>query len=165
MGIMGFQRASGVSRDQAREFIDRYMAEFSGVANYMEETKMKAKKDGYVSTIFGRRRYLPEIKSGIPQLMAQAERMAINHPIQGTEGDFLRIAMTEISNLIHKEYADKDVKMLLQVHDELLFEIKDTLVKSVSPKIKDIMENVCKLDVPLTVDVKYGDNWQDLKLI
>ncbi|MDO8496570.1 MAG: DNA polymerase I [bacterium] len=165
MGIMGFQRASGVSRDRAREFIDRYMREFSGVARYMDQMKEKARKDGFVSTIFGRRRYLPEINSGIPQLVAQAERMAINMPAQGTEGDFLRIAMNRVSDLIHNKYNDKDVKMLLQVHDELLFEVKNNLVQEISPKIKEIMENVCKLNVPLTVDVKYGDNWRDMEEI
>ncbi len=163
MGVMGFQRASGVSRDQAREFIDRYMTEFSGIAKYMEDIKKKARRDGFVSTIFGRRRYLPEINSGMPQLIAQAERMAINHPIQGTEGDFLRIAMGRIYDLIHKEYNDNDIRMLLQVHDELLFEIKNNLVESISPKIKSIMENVAKLDVPLIVDAKRGDNWRDME--
>jgi DNA polymerase I len=163
MGLMGFQRAAGVSRDRAREFINRYMTEFSGVAKYMEENKAKARKDGFVSTIFGRRRYLPEINSGMPQLIAQAERMAINHPIQGTEGDFLRIAMDKIYDLIHKEYNDQDIKMLLQVHDELVFEIKDSLVDKTSKLIKNIMESVYRLDVPLTVDVKYGDNWRDME--
>ena len=165
MGVMGFQRASGVSRDRAREFIDRYMREFIGIARYMEEIKKKARKDGYVSTIYGRRRYLPEINSGMPQLISQAERMAINHPIQGTEGDFLRIAMNRIYDLIHKEYNEQDVRMLLQVHDELLFEVKDDLVGTVSPEIKSIMENVAELNVPLTVDIKYGNNWKDMELL
>ena len=163
MGVMGFQRASGTSREQAKEFINRYMSEFSGIASYMEEIKKKARKNGYVSTIYGRRRYLPEINSGIPQLIAQAERMAINHPVQGTEGDFLRIAMNGISDLIHKDYNDNDVKMLLQVHDELLFEVKNNLVGTISPRIKDIMESVYKLAVPLTVDVKSGNNWKDME--
>ncbi|OGM96809.1 MAG: DNA polymerase I [Candidatus Yanofskybacteria bacterium RIFCSPHIGHO2_01_FULL_39_44] len=165
MGLPGFQRAAGVSRDRAREFIDRYMQEFSGVAKYMENIKKQARKDGYVSTIFGRRRYLAEINSGIPQLVAQAERMAINHPIQGTEGDFLRIAMNRIYYLIHQEYNDQDIKMLLQVHDELLFETKNGLIDSVSPKIKKIMESVYQLNVPLTVDIKMGNNWGDLEEI
>ena len=165
MGVIGFQRASGVSRDRAREFIDRYMREFSGVARYMDQMKEKARKEGFVSTIFGRRRYLPEINSGIPQLIAQAERMAINMPTQGTEGDFLRIAMNRVYDLIHEKYNDEDVKMLLQVHDELLFEVKNNLVQKISPQIKNIMENVCKLNVPLTVDIKYGDNWRDMEEI
>jgi len=163
MGVMGFQRSAGVSREKAREFIDRYMSEFNGVARYMESMRIRANKEGFVETIFGRRRYLPEIKTGIPQLVAQAERMAINMPIQGTEGDFLRMAMNRIHNLIHTKYNDNDVRMLLQVHDELLFEIKNSMVESVSPEIKKIMENVYHLEVPLVVDVKYGDNWRDLE--
>jgi len=163
MGLMGFQRAAKVSRDEAREFIDRYMTEFSGVAKYMEDMKKRARKEGFVSTIFGRRRYLPEINSGIPQLIAQAERMAINMPIQGTEGDLLRIAMNRISDLIHNDYNDNDVRMLLQVHDELLFEVKNNLVEKVSPQIKQIMETVYQFNVPLTVDVKTGNNWRDME--
>lgn len=159
MGITGFQRASGVSRERAREFINRYMAEFDGIAKYMEAMKTKAKKDGFVETIYGRRRYLPEINSGMFQLIAQAERMAINMPVQGTEGDFLRIAMARVYNLIHDEFDDINIKMLVQVHDELLFEIRDDLIKKISPKIKEIMETVCELDVPLTVDIKSGINW------
>lgn len=165
MGVMGFQRASGVSRDRAREFIDRYMREFSGVARFMDQMKERARKDGFVSTIFGRRRYLPEINSGIPQLVAQAERMAINMPTQGTEGDLLRIAMNRIYALIHENYDNNDVKMILQVHDELLFEVRNNLVQEISPKIKKIMETVAKLDVPLIVDTKYGDNWRDMEEI
>lgn len=163
MGIMGFQRASGVSRDRAKEFIDRYMAEFDGIARYMESMKVKARKDGFVETLYGRRRYLPEIKSGMFQLVAQAERMAINMPVQGTEGDFLRIAMVRVNDLIHQEYNDKDVKMLLQVHDELLFEIKESLIKKTAKDIRFILENIYKLDVPLTVDVKVGYNWQAME--
>lgn len=162
MGIMSFQQASGISREKAREFIDRYMTEFSGIARYMDSMKAKARKAGFVETIFGRRRYLPEINSGMPQLIAQAERMAINMPVQGTEGDFLRIAMARVYDLIHDKYNDRDIKMLVQVHDELLFEIKDNLVEKVSPEIKKIMENVYQLDVPLTVDVKSGINWSDM---
>ena len=97
--------------------------------------------------------------------MAQAERMAINHPVQGTEGDFLRIAMNRISDLIHKEFNDNDVKMLLQVHDELLFEVKNNLVEKISKVIKSIMESVYRLDVPLIVDARYGNNWRDMEPI
>ena len=163
MGIMGFQRASGVDRTKAREFIDRYMREFSGVARYMQEMKDKVHKDGYVTTIFGRRRQLPEAFSGMPQLVSQAERMAINMPIQGTEADFLKLSMLKIHDLIHEEKAEDDVRMLLQVHDELLFEVKGKLVKEWSEKIKSIMENIHKLDVPLIVDAKYGMNWAEMK--
>ncbi len=163
MGVVGFQRASGVDRTKAREFIDRYMREFSGIARYMQEMKDKVRRDGYVTTIFGRRRQLPEAFSGMPQLVSQAERMAINMPIQGTEADFLKMSMIKIHDLIHKEKAEEKVKLLLNVHDELLFEVKDELIGDWAIKIKKIMENIHKLDVPLTVDAKYGMNWAELE--
>lgn len=166
MGILGFQRASGVSRERAREFIDRYMKEFSGIARYMNKMKIKARKDGYVTTIFGRRRWLPEIRSSMPQVVSQAERMAINHPIQGTAtGDLMKLAMINVFDHIHNSGNQDDVFLLLQVHDELLFEVKDNLIKKIAGKLKDIMENVHKFDVPLTVDVKYGDNWAEMEEI
>ncbi len=165
MGIMGFQRASGVDRTKAREFIDRYMREFSGIAGYMQEMKDKVHRDGYVTTIFGRRRSLPEAFSGMPQLVSQAERMAINMPVQGTAADLIKLSMVQIHDLIHKEKAEKNIKLLLQVHDELLFEVKNELVKEWSGKIKNIMENIHKLEVPLTVDAKYGKNWAEMESI
>lgn len=165
MGILGFQRASGVSRERAREFIDRYFREFPGVAGYMNEMKVKARKDGFVSTIFGRRRWFPEIKSSMPQVVSQAERMAINHPIQGTAADLMKLAMVKIFDHLHDSDSQDDVFLLLQIHDELLFEIKENLVKNVADKIRDIMENVHKFDVPLVVDVKRGYNWAEMEEI
>ena len=162
MGILGFQRASGVDRAKAKEFIDRYMREFSGIARYMQEMKDKVHKDGYVTTIFGRRRQLPEAFSGMPQLVSQAERMAINMPVQGTSADVIKLAMIKIHDLIHKEGVGEKVKLLLNVHDELLFEIEDIMVKDWAGKIKNIMENNQKIDVPLIVDVKHGTNWAEM---
>lgn len=163
MGPLGFARAAGVTTQRAREFITKYFADFAGVARYMEEIKGKAHKNGYVETIMGRRRSLPEIYSTIPQLQSQAERMAINHPIQGTAADLIKIAMIKVYDFIHRESNDNDVKLLLQVHDELVFEIKNELVQKLAPKLKQIMEQVYKLDVPLIVDVKFGDNWQKVE--
>jgi len=165
MGILGFQRASGVDRTTARGFIDRYMHEFSGVARYMQEMKDQVRRDGYVTTIFGRRRQLPEAFSGMPQLINQAERMAINMPIQGTAADLIKLSMIKIHDLIHKEKAEKNIRLLLQVHDELLFEMKSELVNEWIEKIRDIMENIHKLDVPLIVDVKHGKNWAEMSAV
>ncbi len=162
MGVIGFQRASGVDRTKAKEFINKYMQEFSGIARYMQEMREKVRKDGYVTTIFGRRRQLPEIFSGMPQLINQAERMAINMPVQGTGADLLKMAMNKIHDLIHKEKAENDVKMLLNIHDELLFEIKKDKVSFWIVEIKQIMENIHKLSVPLIVDVRHGLNWQEM---
>ncbi|HZZ99531.1 MAG TPA: DNA polymerase I, partial [Candidatus Paceibacterota bacterium] len=164
MGVLGFQRASGVDRDTAREFIDNYMAEFSGVARYMKEIKEQAHKDGYVSTIFGRRRQLPEINSGMPQLVATAERMAINMPVQGTEADLLKLAMINVQKLIDEKYGD-NVRMLLQVHDELLFEVKEDMVAEAAKDIRETMETAHKFDVPIVVDAKVGDNWSEMQKI
>lgn len=164
MGILGFQRAVGVDRETARKFIVNYMEEFSGVAAYMELMKAQAHRDGYVSTLFGRRRQLANINSGIPQLVATAERMAINHPVQGTEADLIKLAMIEVQKMLDKEYGD-DARMLLQVHDELLFEVKKGILAEVIPKIKEIMETVHKFDVPIVVDAKVGDNWAEMEEI
>lgn len=163
MGQMGFQRAAGVTRERAREFIRKYMEEFSGVASYMEQTRQSAHQKGYVSTIFGRRRKLETINSNIPELIRQAERMAINMPVQGTAADLIKMAMIKASDFVHEKYSHEEVRMLLQVHDELLFEVRMDLAQKLSKDIRDIMENICKLSVPLTVDVKYGDNWSDME--
>ncbi len=162
MGAMGFSRAAGVSTLRAREFITKYFADFSGVAEFMEKMKAKAHSDGYVETIFGRRRQLLDIHSTMPQLQAQAERAAINHPVQGTEADLIKLAMINISDHIHKNLNDDEARLLLQVHDELVFEIKTSLVKKLAPRFKEIMESVHKIDVPLVVDVKFGNNWQEM---
>lgn len=162
MGILGFQRASGVSREKAKEFIDKYMKEFSGVAKYMDDMKVKARKDGYVSTIFGRRRWLLEIKSSMPQIVSQAERMAINMPIQGTAADLIKLAMINVFEYIHETNNQNNAFLLLQVHDELLFEIKENSIEELGGKIKEFMENVHKFDVPLIIDVKYGYNWAEM---
>jgi DNA polymerase-1 len=162
MGQFGFQRASGVSRERAKEFIRKYMEEFSGVAAYMAKTKIDAREKGYVATIFGRRRKLPEIYSNMSELIRQAERMAINMPVQGTAADLIKMAMIKIYDLIRKECLKDEARLLLQVHDELLFEIKEEKLSEYTAKFRDIMENIYKLDVPLTVDAKAGDNWSDM---
>lgn len=163
MGPAGFARSAGVSTLRAREFITKYFADFADVARYMEETKEKAHKDGYVETIFGRRRQLLDIYSTMPQLQAQAERAAINHPVQGTAADLMKLAMVVIYNYIHDNLKDDEARLLLQVHDELVFEIKTDLIQKLAPEFKLIMESVHQLDIPLIVDIKYGQNWQEMK--
>lgn len=175
MGPLGFARSAGVTTQRAREFITKYFTDFSGVAKYMEQIKAHAHKNGYVETVFGRRRPIPDIYSTIPQVQAQAERMAINHPVQGTAADLIKLAMIGVYNHIHaSSYSSKslekhspegaplEARLLLQVHDELVFEIKTELIKKLAPEFKKIMESVHKLDVPLVVDVKYGQNWQEM---
>ena len=131
----------------------------------MDDMKEKVRKDGFVTTIFGRRRSLPEIFSGMPQLISQAERMAVNMPVQGTSADLLKLAMIKVHDLVHKEKAEENVKMLLNIHDELLFEIKDALLSEWAVKIREIMENIHKLGVPLIADAKLGQNWSKMSPI
>ncbi|KKU04307.1 MAG: DNA-directed DNA polymerase I [Parcubacteria group bacterium GW2011_GWA2_45_30] len=160
MGSQALSEATGMSRDDAKKFIDEYFKKFSGIANYIIETKQFAEEKGYVETIFGRRRYIPEILSPNWQMKREAERMAVNMPVQGTAtGDIIKMAMIKIDDWVRKEKLEDKVRMLLQVHDELLFEIKDVTVKKYAPKIKEIMENTAKLKVPLAVDVEMGKNW------
>jgi len=164
MGLLGFQRASGVSRAEAKEFIDNYTREFSGLAEYLEKVKQQARKNGYVETLFGRRRPIPDILSTMPMLRAGAERTAINMPIQGTSADLIKIAMINVQKLINDKYSDS-VRMLLQVHDELLFEVKKDVVEKVAKEIKNIMESAHHFDVPIIADAKSGDNWAEMSVV
>ncbi len=159
MGVRGFAQRTGISRDRAKEFIDQYFKKFQGIEKYVRDSLQKARKLGYVETLFGRKRFLPEINSIDHRLKAQAERMAINFRIQGTAADIIKMAMVEIER---QGILDDDCRMILQIHDELLFEVKESKIKEVVPRIKKIMENVVKLKVPLKADLKVGENWLEL---
>ena len=161
MSVHGFSQASGLPPDKAKAFIQKYFDEFHGVAKYVEKTKEEAAKNGYVQTLFGRKRFIPEINSSVWNLKAAAERMAVNLPVQGTAADLIKMAMVEI-NLKLKT---KNLKLLLQVHDELVFEVPKEEIQTVAQQIKDIMENVCQLAVPLKVEIKAGDNWGEMERI
>ena len=159
MSVFGFSVSAGIDRDEAKKFIDGYMEKFEGIARYIRNTKEFAKKNQYVETEIGRRRYIPEINSPNFQVQNSAERMAINMPIQGLAADIVKLAMIEI----HEEYKNNsDVRMLLQVHDEIILEAKENIAEGVAKKVKEIMENAYKLKVPLVVDVKIGDNWGEI---
>ncbi len=159
MSSFGLSERAGVSRTEAKDFIERYFKRFSGVAEYIEMSKKNAIKKGYVETIFGRKRYIQELQSRNWQIKASGERMAINMPIQGTSADIVKMAMRDVWEWLKKEKLTGDIKMLLQVHDELLFEIKKDVDDKKIEKIKEIMESVTELKVPLIVGVKSGDNW------
>ncbi|MFZ2193863.1 MAG: DNA polymerase I [Candidatus Moraniibacteriota bacterium] len=159
MGTFGFASRTGISREDAKKFIDAYFEKFQGVATYMREIKEFAKTNGYVETEIGRRRYLPEINSPNFQVQSGAERMAINMPIQGLASDIMKIAMLKV----HEEYKNNpDVKMLLQIHDEIILEVKENVAKEISEKIKTILENAYTLRVPLVANVEIGDNWGEI---
>ncbi len=165
MGPQAFAEATGFSKEEARNFIEEYFRDFSGIAEYISRTKHFVEEQGYVETIFGRRRYIQEILSSNWQLKREAERMAVNAPIQGSAADLVKMAMIAVDNWVKKEKFGDSIKMLLQVHDELLFEIKEDQMKKVIPQIKKIMENIAKLSVPLVVDVKAGKNWGEQERI
>ena len=159
MSVFGFSASAGISREEAKKFIDAYFEKFTGVAEYMRSTKDFAKTNGYVETEMGRRRYIPEINSSNFQVQNAAERMAINMPIQGMSADIVKLAMIGV---YEKYKENKNIKMLLQVHDEIILEVKEEIAEEVAKKVKEIMENVYKLKVPLVVDVKVGDNWGEI---
>ncbi len=165
MGVLGFARSAGVSRDTAKKFIDDYFVRFSGVADYMERTKNEAFKNGYVSTLMGRRRPLPDIKSTMPQLAAQSERMAINHPIQGTGADIVKLAMIAVDAQIRNLGTDSGIRMLLQVHDELVLEVPNSTLPDLAHTIAKTMEHVVSLSVPLVVEAKSGQHWASMQHI
>jgi len=161
-GPHGLATTAGITYLEARAFIDAYFTNFAKVKNYMEQVVVEAKEKGYVETLLGRRRYLPEINSSVIMLAKAAERSAINAPIQGTAADMIKVAMIEVDKMLEKEYQGK-VKMILQVHDELVFELDKSLVSEVTAKIKPLMENVLKLTVPIEVDAKVGENWEEME--
>jgi len=159
-GPHGLSQNADIPYARAKDFIDKYFQIYSGVKQYIEDTIEFTKKESYVTTMFGRRRLIPEINSEIGLVKKAAERTAINTPIQGTAADIIKIAM----NKVYNKYKDKDdVKILLQVHDELIFSIKNDKIKIYAKEIKEIMENVCKLSIPLIAEIKTGASWGDLK--
>jgi DNA polymerase I len=162
MGVNALQAGLGTSRKEAQEFFDQYLEAFPKLAAYMEQVKGEANKQGYVETLFGRRRYLDGIKSPIPYVKSAAERMAINAPMQGTQADIIKIAMIEINKL----FEDSDAFLLLQVHDELVFEIKKEKIKDYAPKIKEIMDAALPKKqakgVPIVAEGKKGPNWGEM---
>ncbi|MFC1802040.1 DNA polymerase [Patescibacteria group bacterium] len=169
MGINSLKKNLGddTTLAEARKFYNDYFDKFKTLAKYLEDVKKETGELGYTKTLFGRRRYFEGIKSKIPYVKAMAERMAINAPVQGSSADVTKLAMIKVGEYLKKEGLEKNVFMLLQVHDEIIFEIKDNLVEKVAPKIKEIMESVISLEeskgVPLIVNILVGDNWGGMK--
>ena len=161
LGSLGLSQRTDLNRNEAKEFIEQYFDIYKKVKQYIEYTKDFAHKNGYSQTLFGRRRYLPDIHSSMPMLRAAAERMAINMPVQGTAADLMKLAMINLYRDLPK--ISKNSKIVLQVHDELVLEVPKKDLKKVAKLVKKSMESVYKLAVPLTVDLETGDNWGELK--
>ncbi len=166
MGVTALQKQLGTDRAEAQKFYDDYFARFSVLAEYLERVKKEAREKGYTQTFFGRRRYFEGFKSKLPYVRASAERQASNAPIQGTEADIIKLAMVRIDKHLSSGKLEEKVRMLLQVHDELVFEIEEGLVKKVAPEIKKIMESVVSpketKGIVCVADVSAGDNWAEL---
>ncbi|PIP73468.1 MAG: hypothetical protein COW88_01940 [Candidatus Lloydbacteria bacterium CG22_combo_CG10-13_8_21_14_all_47_15] len=164
MGLNALRGNLGTGREEAAAFYEKYFGVFTGLAAYIERTKRDAAKKGYTETYFGRRRYFPEIKSKIPYIRSAAERMAINAPIQGTQADIIKLAMVRIDRWIAKEKLRDDVRLLLQIHDELIFEIKKDRFSEVAPHISRIMEAVLPdAPLPIIANVSFGQNWGEME--
>ncbi len=168
MGVNALKANLGSTREEAQEFYDQYFVAFPTIAAYFEKVKKDATKKGYTETLFGRRRQFPNLRSRIPFMKAMAERMAMNAPLQGTAADFVKIAMQRTDQAIGKAKLEKDVTLLLQVHDELIYEVADDakIIAQARAIITDAMEAVAKgtkgEDTPLRVDVKQGYRWGSL---
>ncbi len=164
MGAYGLSARTGISQSEAQDFIKKYFSEFAGVKKYVDQTLAFAKKEGYVETLFGRRRYIPELKASNFQVRSSGERMAVNMPIQGTAADLMKLAMISVREKIEsRKWKIEDVKMLLQVHDELVLEVKNGLEDEVSVLVKQAMEEVVELRVPVEVHVAVGTRWGEMK--
>lgn len=158
MSEFGLSNQLGISRQEARSYMDAYFNRYPNVLQFMTDIKTKAAEQGYVETLLGRRLYLPEIKSSNGMRRKAAERVAINAPMQGTAADIIKVAMIGIDKAI---LGDENIKMIMQVHDELVFEVKAEMVEHYSQLIKTEMEKALKLHVPLIADVGVGDNWDE----
>ncbi|MEK7652009.1 MAG: DNA polymerase I [Patescibacteria group bacterium] len=161
LSSFGLSERVDMTRAEATEFIKKYFKAFSAVDTYLKQVVTETRTNGYTHNELGRKRYFPEINSSQFQVRAAAERAAINMPMQSLAADIFKISMNKIEEAIGIQ--KEDIKLLLQVHDELVFEIQETEVKKYAEKIKEIMENAYKLKVPLVVDVKVGDDWGEMK--
>jgi DNA polymerase-1 len=161
MSGYGLEQATGLSREEAARFIAAYFEKYPGVKKYLESTKEQARKEGFVQTILGRRRSIPEINSSNRQVREAAERMAINMPVQGTSADIIKVAMINLDREIEKRRLKS--KMLLQVHDELIFEVPEAELEEMRQLAPEIMSTALKLSVPLKVDIKIGKNWGEME--
>ncbi|KKY57909.1 DNA polymerase I [Pseudomonas ficuserectae] len=159
MSAFGLAKQIGVDRKQSQAYVDRYFARYPGVLDYMERTRAQAAEQGFVETIFGRRLYLPDINAKNQSLRKGAERMAINAPMQGTAADIIKKAMVAVNGWL--EESGLDARVILQVHDELVLEVREDLVDQISEQIRPHMSGAAELAVPLLVEVGVGNNWDE----
>ena len=157
MSSFGLAKNLGIETKAAANYIERYFQRYPGVKNYMDETRLSAKSRGYVETVFGRRLYLPEINSPNGPRRGGAERAAINAPMQGTAADLIKLAMVKVQDVLDEQR--RGTKMIMQVHDELVFEVPEAEVQWLMTEVPRIMAGVAELRVPLLAEIGVGDNW------
>jgi DNA polymerase-1 len=157
MSAFGLAKQLGISREKAQLYVDLYFLRYPGVKAYMDRTRDLARQQGYVETLFGRRLYIPDINARNAQRRQYAERTAINAPMQGTAADIIKKAMITVDGWIQREMPP--VSMIMQVHDELVFEVREDYAEAASARIRGLMEQAAQLDVPLVVEVGVGENW------
>jgi len=169
MSPFGFANSSKLPEYEARNFIQNYFREFPKIATYIENTKRFAREYGFVETVFGRRRYVPEVNLENRILRQAGERMAINMPLQGTAADIMKMALVAVNKFLEEKYVNpkihplkSDVRILLSIHDEIILEVRNDLVERVVKDVQDIMENIAKEILPLKVDVEIGKNWGEI---
>ncbi|MGN1326883.1 MAG: DNA polymerase, partial [Clostridia bacterium] len=162
-GISDFGLANqlGVSNKKAKEYINQYLEKYSGIKHFMDDIVESAKSKGYVKTLFERRRYIPEIKSNNYMVRQFGSRVAMNTPIQGTAADIMKIAMINVYNALQERKIN--AKIVLQIHDELLLEVKKEDKEVAKEVLKECMENAMNLDVPLEVELSEGTSWYEVK--
>ena len=157
MSEFGLTRQLGFSREESRGYIAKYFQRYPGVLDYMERTRQIAREQGFVETILGRRLYTPDIMASNKMIKQAAERAAINAPLQGSAADIIKMAMIAVDQMLPKDQA----KMLLQVHDELVFEVDENIADELASKLADVMQSVLQISVPLLVEVGKGRNWDE----
>ncbi|MGH8570181.1 MAG: DNA polymerase, partial [Gammaproteobacteria bacterium] len=159
MSAFGLARQLGIDRGAAQDYIDRYFSRYPGVKAFMDETRVRARRQGYIETVYQRRLYLPEINSRNTQRRQYAERTAINAPMQGTAADIIKRAMIEVDRWLHGEGIS--AKLIMQVHDELVLETAEDAVEQVRARLASIMAGAAELAAPLVVDIGVGANWDE----
>jgi DNA polymerase-1 len=159
MSAFGLARQLSIERAQAQDYVDLYFSRYPGVKRYMDETRDRARQDGYVSTVYGRRLHLPEINARNHQRRQYAERSAINAPMQGTAADIIKRAMILVDRWLEDQRVD--ARLIMQVHDELVLEVAEAIADDVAGKVEGIMENAASLSVPLKVQYRLGENWDE----
>jgi len=159
MGPQRLARETNVTMNEARQFIDDYFTTYPAVKDYQEKTIADAQETGYVMTLLGRRRYLPDIQSGDPRIFAQARNVAVNTPLQGTAADMIKLAMIRVDERLRTD--GLAARMLLQIHDELLFEVPVDEIEALTAMVREEMTTALPLEVPLIVDIGVGANWSE----